>query len=440
MISDSHRKMMLLAGPIILANLSSPLLGLVDTAVIGQLGDAALLGAVAISAMLFSFLFWGFGFLRMGTTALVSQALGRKDDSAAVLAFLQAAMLAVVIGMVLWILQTPIATISFALIGGSELVEQASQRYFSIRIWGAPANLILLSMMGYLLGRQDSKSVLYLQLILNLSNILLDILLVVFLHMEVEGVALATVLAECIAVAFAISIIWPPRKSKVLTLNYGQLFATGPLKHMMQINRDIMIRTLCLIFAFAWFTDQGARFGDTLLAANMLLMQFVTFAAFFLDGFALAAESLVGQAVGAGDQKSSKQIVRTTFEMGMATALCLSILVAASYSIILVLLTSNEEVITTAHSFAGWIIIAPVVSVAAYLLDGIFIGAALTREMRQAMIVSLFIFLSACWGLVDLYANHGLWASLMIYYLSRAASLAFYLPKVWAGQTLALAK
>jgi multidrug resistance protein, MATE family len=433
-ILDNHRKMMLLAGPIILANLSSPLLGLVDTAVIGQLGDAALLGAVAVSAMLFSFLFWGFGFLRMGTTALVAQALGRGDSDAAMHTFLQAAMLAVVIGLVLWILQTPIATLSFTLLGGSELVEEAAQRYFSIRIWGAPVNLLLLAMMGYLLGRQDSKSVLYLQLVLNLSNIILDIFLVVFLHMNVEGVALATVLAECIAVLFAITIIWPTIKSSVLVLNHRQLLATGPLKHMMQINRDIMIRTLCLIFAFAWFTDQGARFGDTILAANMILMQFVTFAAFFLDGFALAAESLVGQAVGANDRKLSKRIIRTTFELGVVTALLLSLLLAVSYNIILVLLTSNQEVINTAQAYASWIIIAPVASVAAYLLDGIFIGAALTRQMRSAMIVSLAIFLFACWGLVVPYANHGLWASLMIYYLSRAASLAFYLPKVWTGQ------
>ena len=423
-----------MASPIILANLSTPLLGLVDTAVIGQIGDAALLGAVAISSMLFSFLFWGFGFLRMGTTALVAQSLGRKESKGAVHIFLQAAAMALLIGISLWVLQSPIASISFSLIGGSDLVEQGALRYFSIRIWGAPANLLLLTMMGYLLGKQDSRSVLYLQLILNLSNILLDILLVVFLHMDVEGVALATVLAEYFAVLVGIGIIWPTIKGVTADLTQHDLLATGPLLKMLRINRDIMVRTLCLIFAFAWFTDQGARFGDTILAANMLLMQFVTFAAFFLDGFALAAESLVGQAVGANDTNRSKHTIQITFELGVASAFALSLLFGFTCSFFLSLLTSNEEVVSTANLFTGWIIVAPVISVASYLLDGVFIGAALTREMRQAMIFSLGIFLVACWVLVDTFANNGLWAALMIYYLSRAASLTYFLPKVWADR------
>ena len=434
---ENYRKIILLASPIILANLSTPLLGLVDTAVIGQIGDAALLGAVAISSMLFSFLFWGFGFLRMGTTALVAQSLGRKQRKGAVHTFLQAALMALLIGISLWVLQTPIANISFTLIGGSELVEQAALRYFSIRIWGAPANLLLLTMMGYLLGKQDSKSVLYLQLILNLSNILLDILLVVFLHMDVEGVALATVLAEYFAVLVGIGIIWPTIKEITADLTLHELLATGPLLRMLRINRDIMVRTLCLIFAFAWFTDQGARSGDTILAANMLLMQFVTFAAFFLDGFALAAESLVGQAVGARDTNRTKHTIRITFELGVASAFALSLLFGFTCDIFLSLLTSNEEVVNTANVFSGWIIVAPVISVSSYLLDGVFIGAALTREMRQAMIFSLGVFLMACWVLVDTFANNGLWAALMIYYLTRAASLAYFLPKAWADRTMA---
>jgi MATE family multidrug resistance protein len=431
---ENYRKIFVLAGPIILANLSTPLLGLVDTAVIGQIGDAALLGAVAISAMLFSFLFWGFGFLRMGTTALVAQSLGRKESQGAVHTFLQAAAMALLIGISLWLLQTPIASVSFTLLGGSDLVEQAALRYFNIRIWGAPANLLLLTMMGFLLGKQDARSVLYLQLTLNLSNILLDILLVVFLHMDVEGVALATVLAECLAVLVGICIIWPAIKEVTANLRWQDLLASEPLQKMLRINRDIMVRTLCLIFAFAWFTDQGARFGDTILAANMLLMQFVTFAAFFLDGFALAAESLVGQAVGARDTSRSKQTIRITFELGAGTAVGLSLLFGFTCSFFLNLLTTNQEVVSTANLFAGWAIIAPVISVASFLLDGIFIGAALTREMRQAMIFSLGIFLVACWALVDVYANNGLWAALMIYYLTRAASLTYFLPRIWADR------
>jgi MATE family multidrug resistance protein len=255
--------------------------------------------------------------------------------------------------------------------------------------------------------------------------------------MDVEGVALATVLAEYFAVLVGIGIIWPTIKEIIADLMLHELLATGPLLRMLRINRDIMVRTLCLIFAFAWFTDQGARSGDTILAANMLLMQFVTFAAFFLDGFALAAESLVGQAVGARDTNRTKHTIRITFELGVASAFALSLLFGFTCHIFLSLLTSNEEVVTTANVFSGWIIVAPVISVSSYLLDGVFIGAALTREMRQAMIFSLGVFLMACWVLVDTFANNGLWAALMIYYLTRAASLAYFLPKAWADRTMA---
>jgi MATE family multidrug resistance protein len=435
MISDSasmtRTRVLQIAWPIILSNLSTPLLGLVDTAVIGNLGDPALIGAIAIGGMIFSFLYWGFGFLRMGTTGLVAQAAGAGDETEVKAAFYRAGLVGATIGIILVVLQVPIIHLALVIIDGSQGVETAALTYFTFRIWGAPANLALLAVIGFLLGKQDSKSLLVVQLLLNGTNIGLDLLFVMGFGWGVAGVASATVLAELLAIAvgtwFAVRHI--RNDSGHLNIPDGTMANMVAIRRMLVVNRDIMIRTLCLIFAFAWFTNQGAKNGDLLLATNAILLQFVSFSAFFLDGFALAAESLVGYAIGANDRRRLEQSIRRAVELAFVTSLGLSILFLFAGATVVQILTNIEEVRESCHHYMFWAVLAPVISVWCYLLDGIFIGATRTIEMRNAMIVSLLAYL-ASWWLLRSFGNHGLWLSFMIHFAARGASLFFYLPRL----------
>jgi MATE family multidrug resistance protein len=322
--------------------------------------------------------------------------------------------------------------LAFTIIEGSEQVENAALTYFQIRIWGAPLSLALLAIMGYLLGQQDTRSILVIQLLLNCTNIVLDIVFVMGFNLGVAGVAAATVIAEFLALAIGLMIVLIRMKqsNNGLKVDLNQLMDASALKRMFVVNRDIMIRTLCLIFAFAWFTNEGAKSGDILLATNAILMQFVTFSAFFLDGFALAAESLVGNAIGAGDRDQLEESIKITTQLGLITASTLSILFMLIGTQVISVLTNVAEVREAASEYFPWVIAAPVLSIWCYLLDGIFIGATKTAEMRNAMVVSLLAYMLAWWSLASTFGNHGLWASLMLYFIARAASLYFYLPRV----------
>ena len=428
----NRRTVLYIAWPIILSNLSTPLLGLVDTAVIGNLGDPALIGAIAIGGTLFSFLFWGFGFLRMGTTGLVAQAKGAGDREEVKATFYRATLLAGMIALALLLLQKPIAAGGFALLGGSDAVESAASTYFYIRIQAAPFSLVYMVALGYLLGQGRSTTILWLQLLLNGTNILLDIVFVVFLGWGVAGIAAATLIAEVLAACVGFAVVIRHIRNHCGHGHPGRsrLFDLPALVRTLNVNRDIMIRTLCLIFAFAWFTNEGAKAGDVLLAANAILMQFVTFSAFFLDGYALAAESLVGVSVGARNRRQYSLTLRYISELGFVNSVILSLLFALAGPLVIDILTNAPEVRETARTYLIWAIVTPVISLWCYLLDGVFIGATCTREMRNAMIGSLLAYLAAWYVLHGGFANHGLWLSLQVYFVARAASLAFYLPNV----------
>ncbi len=429
----TRRQVLLVAGPIILSNLSTPILGLVDTAVIGNLGDAALIGAIAVGSMVFSFLYWGFGFLRMGTTGLVAQARGARDTEEAKAAYFRAFYLGLLIGFTLMLLQYPIGKLAFSIIEGSPQVENAALTYFGIRIWAAPVSLAYLAIIGYLLGQQKSSTILVLQLILNGTNIVLDILFVVVFGWGVAGIAAATVIAEVLAFGIGMYLVHQHIREYAGSLSSprARLMDPAALATTFSVNRDIMIRTLCLIFAFAWFTNEGAKSGDVILATNAILMQFVSFSAFFLDGYALAGESLVGSAVGARNRGLLKDTLRYITELGLATSVVVSLIFLAAGTPVVALLTNVAEVRDAADTFMIYAVMAPVISLWCYLLDGVFIGATRTAEMRNAMIVSLAAFLAA-WYLLTPYGNHGLWLSLHIYFVARAVSLAVYLPAVYA--------
>ena len=427
-----RRQVLLIAWPIILSNLSTPLLGVVDTAVIGNLGDPALIGAIAVGSLIFSFIFWGFGFLRMGTTGLIAQAAGAEDHTEVKATLYRALLLAACIGASLTLLQVPILKLAFRLIEGSTAVESAAQAYFSIRIWAAPVSLIHLVILGYLLGQQQTTAILWLQLLLNGTNIILDFLFVVGFGWGVSGVAAATAIAEVLAATAGLTLVYRHLRTNYqdYPVSLAEVVEVHALRRTMAVNRDIMIRTLSLIFALAWFTNEGATRGDVLLASNAILMQFVTFSAFFLDGYALAAESLIGQAVGKKQPRQLEQTLRHISELGFATAAMLTVGIFALGPTVIDLLTTAQTVRETSQTYLIWAAAAPVVSVWCFLLDGVFIGATCTREMRNAMIASLMIYLAAFYLLTPHWNNHGLWLSLMIYYIARALTLLVYLGNV----------
>ncbi|MEC7080377.1 MAG: MATE family efflux transporter [Pseudomonadota bacterium] len=425
-----YRRVIGLAWPFILANAAVPLLGLVDTAVIGNLGSAQDLGAIAFGALIFSFVYWGFGFLRMGTTGFVAQAAGASDflEVRAVLG--RSLLLAVGLGCLLIVLQLPVQWLAFSFLSGSNDVEQMAALYFSIRIWGAPATLIGFVGTGFLVGIGRSKILLGLQLFLNGLNILLDILLAGVLGLGAAGIALGTVISEWCAVLLGAVLLhrvlleMSPAGESFWPL--GKILDQKKLAQSLAANLDIMIRTLLLVFSFAFFTNQGARFGDIALAANHILLQIISFSAFFLDGFAFAAEGLVGRAFGAGDSLQFMNAVRRTSVLAAISAVVLASIVLLSGADLISALTDLPAVRLAASNLTYLAAIYILLSVAAFQLDGIFIGASCTRQMCCGAIQSVLFFLLFCWMLVPRFGIPGLWWAMILYVVVRAVVLFRY--------------
>ena len=425
-----NRRVWALAGPIVISNVTVPLLGAVDTAVVGHLPDPRYIGGVAIGALIFSFVYWGFGFLRMGTTGLTAQAWG-ADNPAEVRAMLaRGLLLAVGIGVALLILRAPIGILSFRLLHASIAVEEQATAYYAIRIWGAPAALANYVLLGWFLGLQDARWPLLLQLVMNGLNIALDIVFVMGLAWGVEGVAGATVIAEYVAVGLGLVLA----SRRLAAMGGGQAGARildgARTRRMIVVNRDIFIRTLCLIFAFAWFTDRSAVLGDSTLAANAVLMNLVTIAAYGLDGFAHAAEALVGGTVGRRDPAALSAAVRAAMLWAGLVSLATAAVFALAGGTMIDVMTGLPEIRALARDFLPWVAVAPVVAVWCFLYDGIFLGATRTRELRDAMLMSMTGYLVAAWMFLPVWGNHGLWAALLLFFVLRGLTLAAYYPRV----------
>jgi MATE family multidrug resistance protein len=425
----SHRTILAIAGPVIISNVSTPLIGVVDTAVVGRLPDPAYIGAVAVASLVFTFVFWAFGFLRMGTTGLTAQAVGARDSEEVVSSVARALVIALVVGAALIVLQWPIRTIAFSLLGGSERVEALAQSYFDIRIWAAPATLANYALLGWFIGLGRTDIGLVLQLILNITNMALDALFVLGFGWDVRGVALGTLIAEIIAAITGIAIALRHASRLHATWRWSHVLMPARLKQTIAVNRDIMIRSLALIFVFVWFVAQGANQGDVVLAANAVLMQFIAVSAYFLDGLAFAAESLVGRAVGALDRVSLVAAARMTTLWVAGLALVASLIIAMLGTTLIDLLTVDAATRESARTYLPWVIAAPLLGVWAFQLDGIFIGATRTVQMRKAMLLSLTIFLIA-WKMLTPLGNHGLWAALHVHYLARIGTLYYFWPKL----------
>ncbi|MHA6687333.1 MATE family efflux transporter [Mesorhizobium sp. A556] len=417
----SNRSVLAIAVPMTLAYLTTPLLGLVDTAVIGQFGDAALLGGLAAGALVFDVVFTTFNFLRSGTTGLVAQAFGRGDTLEEQAVFWRAVLIAVVVGLVL-ALCAPLVSLGGQWFMGTEpRVNEAMDTYIRIRLLGAPFSLINYAVLGYVLGRGEGRLGLLLQLVLNGINIVLSIVLGLKLGWGVSGVAWGTVSGEFIAALAGLVILSRrfasmPRVSKARLLNIGAFVAT------MALNRDIMIRSFSLLAAFALFTRHGAQFGTVTLAANAVLMNFFMVASFFLDGFATAAEQLAGRAIGARAEAAFRQAVRLTLIWGFALAAAAMLVLLLAGDSLIGLITTSPDVRAVASAYLPWAALTALSGVLAFEMDGIFIGATWSRDMRNMMLLSLAAFVIAMLALAP-FGNNGLWMALHIFLLMRGFGL-----------------
>ncbi|MEM7619909.1 MAG: MATE family efflux transporter [Pseudomonadota bacterium] len=426
----NNKDIFVVAIPIVLSNITTPLLGLVDTAVLGQLGAAHLIGAAAVGTSIFSMMFWAFGFLRMGTTGLTAQADGTGDQDVVIGTLLRALSIGLGLGLVLLLLQGILNVLAFALYPASQQVEAAAKIYFDIRIWSAPATLANYALLGWFIGLGRAHIAFVLQLLLNGLNIFLDIYFVMVLHLGIEGVALGTVIAEIVAAIAGIGVAlkyigWPGR-----ALPWYRLFDMSALKRAIAVNTDIMIRTLCLLFAFAFLTAQSAGMDDVTLAANAILLGFLHISAYFLDGFAFAAERFVGRSIGAGRRDEFYAAVYLSSVWAGLFSITLAFVFWLGGGFIIDVMTINENVREVARVYLIWAIIAPVVGFASFQLDGIFIGATQTQDMRNMMIVSLVLYLTFWFFVFPIFGNHGLWASLIVFFIVRALTLLWCFPKL----------
>lgn len=428
----THRMVLAIAVPIVISNLSTPLLGLTDTAVMGRMGDPKYIGAVALGALIFTMVYWTFGFLRMGTTGLTAQAEGAGDGEEIRASLGRALLIAGGIGVALILLQWPIGLIAFALLDGGEEVETLARSYFDIRIWSAPAALANYAIAGWFIGLGRAKTALVLQVFLNLVNIVFNIWLALGLGWGVAGIAAGTLIAEVSAALLGLALAAQALKFYPGVWTRERLLDAARIARTIAVNRDIMIRTIVLLLSFAWFTAKSAEAGTVILAVNSILLQFVTACAFFLDGFALAAETLTGKAAGARNLRAFDRAAKlsTLWAAGISALLTLSLFVAGGAAIDF--LTLDAEVRETARLYLVWAALLPVLSVWCYQLDGIFIGATQSAEMRNAALASSLLFL-ALWWLFLPYGNHGLWAALTGFNLMRAVSLGFYYPRMRRG-------
>lgn len=424
----THRRVLRIALPIVLSNATVPLLGAVDTAVVGQLGEAAPIGAVGMGAVILASIYWIFGFLRMGTSGLVAQAHGAKDPAETGAILMRALMIGAAAGLVFVLAQGPLFRAAFWLAPASAGVEALTRDYLAIRIWGAPATIALYAVTGWLIAVERTRGLLVLQLWMNGLNVGLDLMFVLGLGWGVEGVAAATLIAEWSGLGLG---LWLCRGafSGGQWRDWARVLDRTRIARMMRVNRDILLRSVLLQGAFTSFVFLGAGFGDAILAANQVLMQFLSITAYGLDGFAFAAESLVGQAVGAGSARAVRRASAVTGGWGLGGSLALGLGFWLAGPLIIDLMTTEPSVRALARGFLPWIAVAPVIGIASWIFDGIFIGATLSREMRNAMIGSVAVYGAALMVLPGLIGNHGLWAALMLLNLARGVTMAALYPR-----------
>jgi MATE family, multidrug efflux pump len=426
--SLTHWDVLAIALPIIFSNATVPLIGFADATVVGQLGKAHLLGATALASNLFSFIYYVFVFLRMGTTGLTAQAAGAGDRDEIAANLCRAMLAAVVLGGALVTLQYPIRETALALFGPTERVADVARSYFDIRIWAAPAGLANFALIGWFIGLGRASITFYLQLLMNGLNIAFAVLFVIVFAWGVPGVGLAALLAEYIAAAAGIWVAIAELRRRNAWINRTAMFDVSKLRRLFGVSRDILIRTFCLQASMAFFFAQGARSGDLTLAANAVLHSLMLITVYMIDGFAFAAETLVGQAIGGRQRAMFRAAIRLATLWAFGLSIALSIVLFVGGGALIDFVTTNPDVRETARVYLYWAALMPVTSIWCFLLDGIYIGATFTATMRNMMLLATAAYFAAWLVLSPLFGNHGLWMALHVLFLARAIALGWHLP------------
>ncbi len=410
-----NKKILQLAIPSIISNITVPLLGLIDVAIVGHLGAAAYIGAIAVGGMLFNMIYWIFGFLRMGTSGMTAQAYGKRDFDEMARILFRSVSVGLFIALCLLLLQYPIRLFAFTLLDSTAEVEQLATVYFNICIWGAPAVLGLYGFAGWFIGMQNSRFPMFIAIAQNIINIIASLSFVFLLNMKVEGVALGTLIAQYGGLLMAI-ILWMNAYRKLRRrIRWKEVLQKKAMKRFFMVNSDIFFRTLCLVAVTVFFTSSGAKQGDVILAVNTLLMQLFTLFSYIMDGFAYAGEALTGRYIGAQDGKSLHRFIRLLFRWGIGLSFVFTLLYSIAGKDFLELLTNDAEVIHAAERYFYWVLAIPLAGFSAFLWDGIFIGATATRQMLYSMIVASGCFFIIYYSFHGLMGNHALWMAFIIY-------------------------
>jgi MATE family multidrug resistance protein len=420
-----NRRILRLAIPNIVTNITIPLLAMVDLGLMGHLGSVKYVGAVALGGMIFSFIFWAFGFLRMGTSGFTAQAYGQRNFAEAGNILIRSIVFASGGGLFLILMQWPMSWAAFNLVNGSIEVETMAKEYFNIRIYAAPATLFIYAIIGWFIGMQNARLPMILAISVNLLNVLLSILFIKGLGMGSNGVAWANVISQyggLLLGLFLLSFYWPKIGSKI---KLAEALSRKAFIRFFHVNKDIFIRTLCLIFTLSFFTTQSANTSDTILAVNTLLFQFFYFFSYFVDGFAYAAEALAGRYIGSGDRVMLKKVIRRLFTWGGVIALTFTLLFLVGGGFILRLLTNDPVTISAAQPFMFWVVLVPLITFAAFIWDGIYVGATASKAMRKSMVViTTLIFLPSYYLLEPVLGNNGLWLAMMLFMGARGVFLS----------------
>ena len=424
-MNTHNREILQIALPSIVSNITVPLLGLIDAAIVGHLGAASYIGAIAVGGMLFNIIYWIFGFLRMGTSGMTSQAYGQKDEAETMRILARSMGVGMLIALALIILQYPIERIAFTLMKATPEVERLASLYFRICIWGAPAVLGLYSISGWCIGMQNSRFPMYVAITQNIVNILASLALVYGFGMKIEGVAIGTLVAQYAGLLMA-AWLWTSHFKRLLPyIQLQTLLAKGAIRRFFQVNRDIFFRTLCLVAVTMYFTSAGAAQGEVILAVNTLLMHFFTFFSYIMDGFAYAGEALVGKHLGANDRPALRQMVHQLFVWGIVLSLVFTLVYGIGGKVFLGLITNEQSVITASSAYFYWVLAIPLAGFAAFLYDGIFIGATATRWMLYAMSIATIAFFLIYYGFRGTMDNHALWLAFITYLALRGIVQGF---------------
>lgn len=419
-----------MAIPNIISNITIPLLGLVDMILMGHLSSPIYIGAIALGGTIFSVLYSFFSFLRAGTTGFTAQAYGAKDTSEESYSLYRSMTIAVLAFLLILCIQKPIAKLSLNLLDGSDDLKNLAITYFFVRIWAAPANMLLYCFNGWFIGMQNTKIPMAIAIIINVLNIAFSIFFVLMMKQDVVGVALGTVIAQYCGLLTAFIFIFTKYKKHLIRIDVHILLNINKLKRFFKVNTDLMIRSILLVFTIAFFTNQSAKLGDNILSVNMILLQFFYIFSYFTDGFAYAGEALVGKFIGARDSENLRSVVMHLFKWGALISVPFAILYALFPTTFVKMISDNPVIISEIRPYYIYMVLIPIITFAAFLWDGIYIGATASKAIRNTMIISsVMIFLPMWHFLTPLWNNHGLWIAFLGFMIARGVSMTFFAKK-----------